>query len=286
MARRKAPDCSGLPRISIVIPSYNQAAFLAGALDSLAAQAYPTLEVVVVDGGSTDGTVELLKKRSDVVTRWVSEADAGQTNALNKGFDMATGEVFGWLNCDERYRPGALRLAGATFARDPELDIVFGHRIVVDREGREIGRMRLPGVHPRSYMLYAGGLLFSDTTFWTAALHRSVGRLDEENCGRYGMDFDWFGRLALKVKKWRRLGAYVSEFTEHEGRITKNVPEMPLIAHGIRRRVRRLAGIGALRVLLLGPLYFFPVRYGRFGWRGLLKPPRPATLLRVAGIVR
>jgi glycosyltransferase involved in cell wall biosynthesis len=279
-------DVPPLPRISIVIPSYNQRGFLGSALDSLARQAYPDLEVIVVDGGSNDGTVELLKSRSDVVTRWVSEPDRGQTHALNKGFDMATGQVFGWLNCDERYRPGALQRVGEAFAQGPDLEIVFGHRVVVDLEGREVGRMKLPAIHPRGYALYASGLLYSDTTFWRADLHRLTGRLDEVNCSRYGMDFDWFCRLALHVTRWKRINAYLSEFTEHEKRVAWNVPEIPDIARQIRRRIQRLAGIGPMRIMLLSPIYFVFWRYGCFGWRGLLRPPSPISLLRVAGLVR
>lgn len=269
-----------------MIPSRNQARFLAGALDSLAAQDYPDLEVIVMDGGSTDGTVELLKGRSDVVTHWVSEPDDSQTNALNEGYRMATGQVLAELDCDEQYLPGALRLVGETFAREPDLDIVFGHRILVDLDGREIGRMRLPAIHPRSYALYASGLLFSDTTFWTAKVHRATGELDEVNCPRCVMDFDWFGRLALNVRRWKRLNTYISQFTEHEGRAARNAPEIQEVAHGVRRRLLKLAGIGPLRVMLMAPLYFFPVRYGQFGWRGLLRPPSPLSLLRVAGIVQ
>jgi glycosyltransferase involved in cell wall biosynthesis len=279
-------DAATLPRISIVIPSYNQRGFLESALDSLARQAYPDLEVIVVDGGSNDGTVELLRSRSEIVTRWVSEPDRGQTHALNKGFDMAKGQVFGWLNCDERYRPGALRRVGEAFAQGPDLEIVFGHRVVVDLEGREIGRMKLPAIHPRNYGLYASGLLYSDTTFWRSNLHRLTGQLDEVNCSRYGMDFDWFCRLALHVTRWKRMDAYLSEFTEHENRVAWNVPEIPDIARQIRRRIQRLAGLGPMRIMLLSPIYFVLSRYGRFGWRGLLRPPSPISLLRVAGLVR
>jgi hypothetical protein len=179
-----------------------------------------------------------------------------------------------------------LRAVGEAFAQDPHLEIVFGHRVVVDDESREIGRMRLPAIHPRNYALYASGLLYSDTTFWTADLHRRTGRLDEDLCGRYAMDFEWFCRLGLNVKRWKRLDAYLSEFTEHEGRVSRNVPEMPEIARRIRKRVQRLAGIGPLRVMLGGLVYFIPSRYGTFGWRGLLRPPSPMSLLRVMGIVR
>ncbi len=275
-----------LPRISIVMSTLNPGRFLPRALDSLAAQEYPDLEVIVVDGASTDGTVELLKCRSDVVSRWVSKPDDGATQAVNKGFDMCTGQVYGWLDSDERYLPGALKRVGRVFADEPDLDIAFGHRIVVDKEGRETKRMRLPSMHPAKYALYAGGLLFSDTTFWTADVHRRTGRLDEANCPRYGNDFDWFCRLALNVRRWKRMDAFLSEFTHHEGRVSFDVPEMPDISHGIKKRVQRLAGVGPARVMLLGPIYFILSRYGRFGLRGLLRPPRPISLLRVAGLVR
>jgi glycosyltransferase involved in cell wall biosynthesis len=275
-----------LPKISIVIPSYNQVQFLTHALDSLALQEYPYLEVIVVDGASQDETVDLLKTRSDVVTRWVSEADTGQTQALNKGFAMAGGKVFAWLNCDERYRPGTLRLVGETFAQDPDLDIVFGHRVVVDQTGRELKRMRLPAIHPKNYALYASGLLYSDTTFWKAAVHRRTGELDEINFTRGFMDFDWFGRLGLQVKRWRRLDAYLSEFLEHEDRLSIDVPEMPEIAYKVRRHLQQLTGVTPMQVMLWSPLYFVLCRYTYFGWRGLLRPPAFKSLLRVAGLIR
>jgi glycosyltransferase involved in cell wall biosynthesis len=276
---------STLPKISIIIPAFQQREFLARALDSLTRQEYPRLEVIVVDGGSTDGTVALLEG-SPVVSRWVSEPDEGQTQALNKGFRLATGEVYGWLNCDERYRPGALQLVGEAFAAEPGLDILFGHRVVTDKSGREIDRRRQPALHPRNYALYASGLLFSDATFWKKELHLQTGELDEVLCRRYAMDVDWFGRLSLHVRSWRRLDAFLSEFTNHEGRMTAEVPELPDIEWKIRQRLLKRAGVSPLQVILMSPLYFVITRYGRFGWRGLLTLPRPDTVFRFAGLIR
>jgi glycosyltransferase involved in cell wall biosynthesis len=274
------------PKLSVIIPSFNQSKFLEGALDSLSQQRYPLLEVIVVDGGSTDGTREILRERGDVVSRWVSEPDEGQTQALNKGFRLATGEIFGWLNCDERYLPQALRLVGEAFVREPDLDLLFGHRVVTDFQGREVERQRQPALHPRYFSLYAAGLLFSDATFWKKELHRKTGELDEILCRRYCMDLDWFGRLSLNVRRWRRLDAYLSEFMEREGRVTQGVPELPDIEQKIRRRLLALAGVSPFQVILLSPIFFVLSRYGRLGWRGLLYPPRPGTVFRFAGLIR
>ncbi len=279
-------EMSILPKISIVIPSFNQVKFLSRALDSLAQQNYPNLEVIVVDGASTDGTVDLLRSRPEIVTHWVSDPDRGQSQALNKGFALATGEIFSELDCDERSLPGALLMVGETFSKESDLDIVFGHRIVTDVTGREIERMRLPAIHPAKYALYASGLLFSDTTFWKRQLHRRTGKFDEVDYSHYGMDFDWFCRLGLNVRRWKRLDAYLSEFTEYAGRKSKNVPEMPDISRSIRRKAQRLAGISPLRVLFLSPLYLMLSRYGRFGWKGLLVAPSFKSILRVAGLIR
>ncbi len=252
------------------------------ALESLEAQKYPDLEVIVIDGASTDGTVDLLSS-SPVVNKWISEPDLGQTNALNKGFKLATGEVFGWLNCDERYRDSSLHLVAKAFAEDPGLDMVFGHRIVVDTKGNEIGREKMPAIHPLKYALYAFGLLYSDATFWRRDLHLATGELDDVRYPRYGMDFDWLCRLSLNIRRWKRLDAYLSEFTEYEGRISKNVAEMAHLGNEIRENIRRMAGVSTLQVLMYSPIFFFLVRYGRYGWRGLLRPPTFRGLLRIAG---
>jgi len=267
------------------MPSYNQGRFLTNALESLASQSYPHLEVIVVDGGSSDGTVQLLEQ-SPVVSHWLSEPDEGQTQALNKGFRLATGEVFGWLNCDERYRPGALWKVGEAFAQDRDLDLVFGHRIVVDQEGRELKRLRQPALHPKYYALYASGLLFSDATFWKADLHRRTGELDEVVCRRFSMDFDWFARLSLNLRRWRRLDAYLSEFIEHEGRVTLHVPELPEIHQLIKARLFKMARIKSWQALLLCPLFLFLTRFHRLGWQGFWRPPGVATIFRITGWIK
>jgi glycosyltransferase involved in cell wall biosynthesis len=113
-----------MPRISIVTPSFNQGRFLAETMDSVLGQCYPDLEYVVVDGGSTDGSVEIIKSREKDLAWWVSEKDDGQYDAVNKGFAKTGGEVMAWLNSDDKYTPWALWVVGEVFAQLPEVQWV------------------------------------------------------------------------------------------------------------------------------------------------------------------
>ncbi len=115
-----------LPKISIVTPSYSQGKFLENAILSVLEQGYPNLEYIIIDGGSSDESVEIIKKYADRLAYWVSEPDRGQSHAINKGFERATGEIFGWLNSDDWYHPGALQSVAEAFAANPDAGAVVG----------------------------------------------------------------------------------------------------------------------------------------------------------------
>ena len=137
----KRPDNADWPRISIVMPSYNQAGYIEETIRSVLLQGYPNLEFIIMDGGSTDGSVEIIKKYGPWLTYWVSESDHGQTHALNTGMRHCTGEVFNWLNSDDYYEPGVLAEVGAAFSRDARLNVLSacqaGHRPVTSRDPPE-----------------------------------------------------------------------------------------------------------------------------------------------------
>jgi glycosyltransferase involved in cell wall biosynthesis len=130
------------PLVSIVTPSYNQAAFLEQTLSSVICQRYPNLEYLVVDGGSTDGSIEIIKKHEKEISWWVSEKDKGQAEAINKGFQRAGGEIIGWLNSDDIYQPGIFQEVVDVFGSVPSLALVYGDVKAIDETGGLINHIR------------------------------------------------------------------------------------------------------------------------------------------------
>ena len=128
------------PKISIITPSFNQSEFLEFTIQSVLSQDYPDLEYIIVDGGSTDGSLEIIKKYEDRLAWWVSEKDQGQTDAINKGFARATGKYLAWLNSDDTYQPGALSKAAEYLESHPEVGLVYGETNYIDQDGRGIGQ--------------------------------------------------------------------------------------------------------------------------------------------------
>lgn len=131
-----------LPLISIVTPSYNQARFLEATLRSVLDQDYPRIEYLVVDGASTDGSVEIIHRYADRLAWWVSEKDTGQSEAINKGFRRARGEFIGWLNSDDIYLPGTISASVAAFQSHPEAGLIYGDALAIDSDGKPFNVMR------------------------------------------------------------------------------------------------------------------------------------------------
>jgi glycosyltransferase involved in cell wall biosynthesis len=188
-----------LPAVTIVTPCLNSAPTLPATLESVRSQDYPKLEHVVVDGGSTDGTVEILEAAEGV--RYVSEPDRGLSHAMNKGIAMARGDVVGWLNADDVYEPGALRAVGEAFAADPECRWVTGYCPIIDGEDREI---RKPVTAYKNALLrrYSLPLLLTQNfvscpaTFVRKDAFEEAGEFDERY--RNSMDYDMWLRIGRR----------------------------------------------------------------------------------------
>jgi glycosyltransferase involved in cell wall biosynthesis len=209
-----------LPRITIVTPCLNAADTLEECLASVRGQGYPDLEHLVVDGGSTDGTLELLQAAERI--RFISEPDEGRPDAANKGVQMASGDVIGFLNADDRYEPGALTAVGAAFAGDPGAMWLTGYCRIIDGKGEEIRR---PVTHYKNFLLrhfsfplYLTQNFVSDpATFVRRAALDAVGSLD--NRYRISHDYDLWLRVA---RRWPPivLERYLSNFRMVEGTLS------------------------------------------------------------------
>lgn len=181
------------PRVTIVTPSYNQAAFLEEAIRSVLDQGYENLEYIVVDGGSTDGSVEIIERYADRLAWWVSEPDGGQAEALNSAFARSTGELLGWLNSDDTLLPGAVSAAVEAFEHEPDLLLAYGDAIFVDEDGARVGYYSaqdadVPGMLRRCFDdIVQQGSLFSREAYDLAGpLH-----------GWFCLDFEFFLKVAM-----------------------------------------------------------------------------------------
>ncbi|MBT7818335.1 MAG: glycosyltransferase, partial [Chloroflexi bacterium] len=128
------------PLVSIITPSYNQAEYLEKTITSVLGQTYPNIEYIIIDGGSEDGSKEIIEKYQKKIKYWVSEPDQGQTDAINKGFAKANGEILAWLNSDDTYEPHAVAEAVTYLLEHPEIGLVYGDTDFIDAQDRKIGK--------------------------------------------------------------------------------------------------------------------------------------------------
>ena len=185
------------PLVSIITPSYNQGRFIEETILSVLNQNYPHIEYLVVDGGSTDNTLEVLKRYDGRLT-WLSEPDRGQSDAINKGFRMAKGEVLAWLNSDDTYLPGAVQKAVAYFMEHPEVMMVYGEGYQTDEKSRVKGRF--PWTQPFDLwkLVYLSDYILQQTAFIRRTVFDTIDRLDETL--HWGMDWDLWIRIAKKFR--------------------------------------------------------------------------------------
>ncbi len=181
------------PKITVVTPSYNQARFLEETLRSVHDQGYPRLEHIVMDGGSSDGSAEILRRYAPCLTSWVSEPDGGQTQALIRGFARATGDILCWLNSDDVFEPWTLREVGEFFQRYPHVRVVYGDATWIDIHGRVL-RPKREHAWSRFIWMYDHNFISQPSTFWRRGLYEQVGGLDPRR--DLAMDADLWIRFA------------------------------------------------------------------------------------------
>ena len=189
------PDGKPWPRISIVTPSYNQAQFIEQTIRSVLMQGYPNLEFIIMDGGSSDGSVEIIEKYARWLTHWESGKDRGQSHAINKGFERATGEIIAWLNSDDFYTSGALGIVARNLAQGTGSFALAGHCTMVSADGRALGEPYGAYVsRTRFLQFWEGYQMHQPSIFWRREVMERIGLLDEEQ--HLIMDFDYWARVA------------------------------------------------------------------------------------------
>jgi glycosyltransferase involved in cell wall biosynthesis len=205
-------------KLSIVTPSYNQGKYIEECLLSVKRQAYPAIEHIVIDGGSTDSTVEILKRYSSQPgwehLMWISEPDGGQSDALNKGFRRATGDIIGWLNSDDLYSEGCIDIVANFFNCYRQVDVAYGDYTWIDEKGRILQVRR--EIEFSHFLLLYNRICFIQSS---AALFMTRRIFDEGNFLdpklHYSMDYEFYLRLASKGYSFKRIPNILGDFRWH-----------------------------------------------------------------------
>ena len=207
--------------VSIVTPSYNQGKYLERTMQSVFAQTYPNIEYIVIDGNSQDGSVEIIKKYNKKISFWVSEIDRGQTDAINKGFLHAKGEIFAWLNSDDTYLPNVVSEAVELLQKQQELGLVYGDTNYIDENDRVIGKF--PSAQTDLKRLKQGYVhIPQQAAFFRAELWKRVAPLDPSFY--FAMDYDLWVRLA-KISQLKYQPSTWANFRLHSDGKTINADD-------------------------------------------------------------
>jgi glycosyltransferase involved in cell wall biosynthesis len=200
------------PLISVVVPTLNQGHFIEQTLASIIGQGWPRLELIVIDGGSTDGTAEVIDRYRHAITHYVSEADRGQADAINKGMRLATGGILAWLNSDDMYLPCTLQRVARALGPPGEPRLVSGGCLAVWEGESKADAWLAPRWDPEALKTRAS--LYQPSTFWTRALWEKTGELNE--AFHYVLDWEWFLR-ASKVGAFEMIPELLSIYRFHPG---------------------------------------------------------------------
>ncbi len=236
--RMRIPDPA--PSISIVTPSLNQGSYIHQAIESVLGQDYPALEYTVMDGGSQDGTPEVLDRYRERFHHVETRPDQGPADAINRGFERSSGEIMGWLNADDLLLPGSLAYIGAYFAGHPEVDVVYGHRILLDERGRDVGIWVTPRHSEDSLRWF--DFVPQEASFWRRGVWARVGGVDES----FEIAFDWdlFLRLEAAGARITRVPRFLGGFRLHPGQKSAVKRERALIELDSLREHRNQRPVG------------------------------------------
>ena len=203
---------SELPLVSVITPSYNQGVFLEATIRSVLEQSYPHIETIVIDGGSTDDSVDIIARNADRLAYWVSEPDRGQAHAINKGLHRANGSILGWLNSDDVMLPSTVGRIVDTFQNEADVDVVYGRLQRIDKAGNSVPTPILPKDQVTFDKRHAIGecIVNQPGSFWRRRIMDEAGMLNEEL--HYALDYEYWVRLLLAGARFKRLEENVADF--------------------------------------------------------------------------
>lgn len=257
----RSPSCASLPKISVVVPSFNQCKFIERCLVSILDQGYPDLELIIIDGGSEDGTIDVLRKYDGAIAYWQSTSDQGQSDALNQGFARATGDVFGWMNADDMYVPGAFHRVAPLFAGSPNTNVVFGDWLEIDSDDNVIQRCYAFDFSI-AHLIYEGFHINAQAMFWRREAHERFGKFDTEL--HRTMDYDLILRIGLREgsRTFKRIPDALASFRRHPEQKTRGFDNLVRDEH---LRIAHRAGV-MRKYSKLGRLLRVTYRVRRAAW--------------------
>lgn len=250
-------------RISVVTPSFNMAPYLEDTIASVIGNLRPGDEYFVIDGGSTDGSMDIIRRHAKSLTEWVSENDGGYADALAKGFDRATGDILCWINTGDLYLSGALDAARESIAGD--LDMIFGDDFYIGEDNRILSYSRGWVPDLRMAMLYGGWTPLQDACFWRRSLYQRIGGIDRSL--RYAADYDLFLRMAL-ASRTGYVPVTFSAFRRHAGQ--KSISGSA--AYNDERRRVRAREIGSYRATPMLKVFYRGINRVAMSARARLAP--------------
>lgn len=209
------------PVVSIITPTFNRDNFLEENILNIKSQNYPNIEHIVIDGGSTDNSVNILKKYEKTYNlRWVSEKDEGCADAMNKGFKMATGDIFCCLDSDDLYFPGTIKKIVEIFKKNPDIDVVFGDIFFADQKGNVKGYIKHTKFDIEA-LIYIGMVLHPQATFYRKNIYKKIGPFDTKFLRI--ADADFFIKMGLSGAKFYHLRDFLATYRLHNQQLTKSV---------------------------------------------------------------
>lgn len=208
------------PKISIVTPVFNQVEYLEETVQSVLSQGYPNLEYIIIDGGSTDGTVDIIKKYESQLAYWVSEPDDGLYFAIKKGFDRTTGEIMAWIGSDDIYHPNSFFTVAQIFSECPQVSWLIGPQTHYDEKNRTVDVRNSPYFNHLSFLMHQYQWVQQESTFWRRSLYKKVGGIQTKY--KLAGDFDLWMRFSRHERMYIT-NALIGGFRHRKSQLSKNL---------------------------------------------------------------